>query len=67
METVQDDLLLECAPESVSSNQRQMEHRETASSASAFYGDGARLEAAYRKYLHRADLNQVSLRGTFDG
>jgi len=60
METVQDDLLLECAAESVSSNQRQMEHRETASSASAFYEDGARIEAAFRKYLHRAELNQKS-------
>ena len=59
METVEDDLLLECAAESVTSNHRQMENRETAAAPSSFYEDGARIEAAFRKYLHRAELKQV--------
>jgi len=60
METVEDDLLLECAPESVTSNHRQIENRETAAAPSPFYEDGARIEAAFRKYLHRAELKQKS-------
>ena len=67
METVEDDLLLECAAESVTSNHRQVANRNknTAAAAgaaeppSSFYEDGARIEAAFRKYLHRAELKQV--------
>jgi len=60
METVEDDLLLECAAESVTSNHRLMENREATSASSSFYEDGARIEAAFRKYLHRAELKQKS-------
>lgn len=62
METVQDDLLLECAPESVASNQQLINFRMELDtpSASSLYEDGARIEAAFRKYIHRAEFGQKS-------
>ena len=73
METVEDDLLLECAAESVTSNHRQVANRDknTAAAAeaaapSSFYEDGARIEAAFRKYLHRAELKQVCVEINFE-